>query len=187
MTSGTYAVVAYLNGHLADFVQNLRARLAPHEANIQAHLTLLSPRELESPPEKLHSALRRLCYDVRPVKASLGQVESFVPVTNTVYLGVDGGAREVGELNQRLNQYGFRAEDPWPYVPHVTLARLDDQGAAAEALRVAGHEWELYREAREFMIDKLTIVREIAPGRWADLAAVPLPSAKPASTGVSSA
>jgi 2'-5' RNA ligase len=177
MTSGTYAVVSYLNGALADFVQGLRARLAPDEEHVRPHLTLLSPRVLESPPEKLHSALKRICYDARPVAVSLGEVESFVPATNTVYLQVNGGACEVRSLHERLNQYGFRADDTWPYVPHVTLATLDGQSIVADVLEEARQQWKLYAGGRDFVINKLTVVREMSPGLWNDLASVPLPSA----------
>ena len=69
MTSGCYAVVAYLSGPLAEFVQGLRSQLVPREAHVRPHLTLLAPRVLESPPEKLHSALQRICYKEPPLLA----------------------------------------------------------------------------------------------------------------------
>lgn len=177
MISGTYAVVAYLRGPLADFVQGLRRQLAPKQGAVRPHLTLLSPRVLEAPPEKLHSALKRICYRAVPVRVSLGGVESFVPATSTVYLRVEEGAGLVSELQRRLNQYGFRAEDSWPYVPHVTLAKLADDAAAAEAAEEARRQWLLYGGVREFLMEKLTLVREVAPDQWDDLATVALGSA----------
>jgi 2'-5' RNA ligase len=185
MISGTYAVVAYLNGPLADFVHGLRIRLWPAEAHIRPHLTLLAPRLLESPPDKLHSALKRICYNVRPVKVSLAGVESFVPASSTVYLGVHEGAADVCDLHERLNQYGFRADELWSFVPHVTLARLADDAAATKALHEAEHEWRSYQGARAFVIDRLTVVREVAPDMWADLVTVSLPSAELSSTDAS--
>jgi 2'-5' RNA ligase len=185
MISGTYAVVGYLNGALAEFVQGLRELLAPEQAHIRPHLTLLAPRVLESPPEKLHSALKRICYDVPSVKLTLGEVESFTPATSTVYLGVGDRAGELRDLHQRLNQYGFRADETWPFVPHITLAKLEGHGAVADVLEEAGRAWQKYPGAREFVMDKLTVVREVSPDLWNDLATVPLPSAGLPSADVS--
>ncbi len=174
MTSGCYAVVAYLSGPLAEFVQGLRSQLVPREAHVRPHLTLLAPRVLESPPEKLHSALQRICYKEPPLRVSFGEVESFVPSTSTVYLRIHEGADELRHLHQRLNQYGFRAEESWPYVPHVTLAKLEDDRAALEAMKEGQRQWSLYAGMREFRIEKLTLVREVTPDFWDDLATVVL-------------
>ena len=174
MTSGCYAVVAYLSGPLAEFVQGLRSQLVPREAHVRPHLTLLAPRVLESPPEKLHSALQRICYKEPPLRVSFGEVESFVPSTSTVYLRIHEGADELRHLHQRLNQYGFRAEESWPYVAHVTLAKLEDDRAALEAMKEGQRQWSLYAGMREFRIEKLTLVREVTPDFWDDLATVVL-------------
>jgi len=177
MQLARYAVVTYLNGPLANFVEDLRSRFAPEQAHMRAHLTLLSPRVLESPPEKLLSALKRICYKAEPVSVSLGQAETFLPATSTVYLGLHQGARQVRELHRRLNQYGFRAEDPWAYVPHVTLAKLAESAAAEKALEEARKQWSSYTGEREFLVQEITLVREAELERWNDLAKVTLPSA----------
>ena len=174
MTSGCYAVVAYLSGPLAEFVQGLRSQLVPREAHVRSHLTLLAPRVLESPPEKLHSALQRICYKEPPLRVLFGEVENFVPSTSTVYLRIHEGAGELCDLHQRLNQYGFRSEESWPYVPHVTLAKLGDNKAALDAMKEAQRQWSLYAGMREFRIEKLTLVREVTPDFWDDLATVVL-------------
>src|SRR5215471_20273013 len=144
MHPARYAVVNYLNGPLAHFVEGLRSRLAPEQAQMRAHLTLLSPRVLEAPSEKLLSALKRICYEAQPLQISLGEVKSFVPTTSTVYLGLNDGARQVCDLHQQLNQYGFRAEDPWAYVPHITLAKLAEDKAAKAAFEEARKQWSSY-------------------------------------------
>jgi 2'-5' RNA ligase len=171
-----YAVVTYLHGPLANFVEDLRRQLAPEQAHMRAHLTLLSPRVLESPPEKLLSALNRICYKIESVQVALGQVETFLPVTSTVYLGLHEGARQVCDLHQRLNQYGLRAEDPWAYVPHVTLAKFDEEAVAQKALEGTRRQWSSYAGARDFPVKELTLVRETEHERWNDLAKVALPS-----------
>lgn len=178
MHPARYAVVTYLNGPLAHFVEGLRSQLTPEQEHMRAHLTLLSPRVLEVPSEKLVSALGRICYKIQPMQVSLGEVESFVPTTSTVYLGLNGGAKQVCDLHEQLNQYGFRADDPWAYVPHVTLAKLAEDKAAEAALKEARKQWSVYDGARQFMVKDLLLVREVAPDQWNDLAKVTLPSAR---------
>src|SRR5260370_1613264 len=107
MTSGCYAVVAYLSGPLAEFVQGLRSQLVPREAHVRPHLTLLAPRVLESPPEKLHSALQRICYKEPPLRVSFGEVETFVPSTSTAYLRIHEAPVELPHLPPPLNPYDF--------------------------------------------------------------------------------
>jgi 2'-5' RNA ligase len=176
MESGSYAVVAYLNGALAGFVESLRSRLAPEQTLVRPHLTLLSPRALEIPREKLISAFKRICYNAQPVAISLDEVQAFVPVTSTVYLQIHQGSDRICDLHQRLNQYGFRAEEAWPYVPHVTLATLADHAVALQVLQEARMLWSRYSGPREFMVKELTLVRESVPGRWDDLDTVALAS-----------
>ncbi|HZR27577.1 MAG TPA: 2'-5' RNA ligase family protein [Terriglobales bacterium] len=174
MEPASYAVVAYINGPLAAFVESLRSRLTPEQAHVRPHLTLLAPRVLETPRDKLLAALKRICYKAEPVRISLGRVEAFVPSTSTVYLQVQQGASQISSLHQRLNQYGFRAEEPWAYVPHITLAKLADNAAALKAVEEAQEQWAHYSGARDFLVKELTLVREFAPDKWDDLARVPL-------------
>lgn len=170
MQPGSYAVVTYITGPLAKFVEGLRHDLAPEQSRVRAHLTLLSPRVLESPREKLLAAVKRACYKSLPVRISLGRVETFAPATSTIYVAVDEGAREIRDLRQELNQYDLRAEEPWPFVPHITLARLSDDAAATKALEEAQRQWSRYAGPRDFLVKQLTLVREAPPNRWDDLA-----------------
>ncbi len=183
MEPASYAVVAYINGPLASFVESLRSRLTPEQAHVRPHLTLLAPRMLETPRDKLLAALKRICYKAEPVHISLGQVEAFVPVTSTVYLRVQQGASQIGNLHQQLNQYGFRAEEPWNYVPHITLAKLADDASALKAAEEAQAQWARYSDARDFLVKELTLVREFAPDKWDDLAKVPLAATAPQHEG----
>ena len=169
MYSGSYAVVTYITGPLARFAEELRHSLSPDEPRMRAHLTLLSPRILESPREKLVAAVKRACYKSEPIKISLGRVESFVPKSSAIYLPVREGAGEISELRRELNQYDLRAEEPWPYVPHITLATFADPAAPDNAMQRAQREWSVYTGPREFLVNQLTLVREAPPNRWDDL------------------
>jgi 2'-5' RNA ligase len=85
----------------------------------------------------------------------------------------------VCHLHQKLNQYGFRAEDPWAYVPHITLAKLAEEAAAKQALDDARKQWSGYSGTRKFLVKDLMLVREMGHEQWNDLARVTLPSAAP--------
>ena len=176
MLPGSYAVVTYMTGPLAKFVEDLRHGLAPEQSRVRAHLTLLSPRVLESPREKLLAAVKRACYKIQPVCISLGQVETFVPATSTIYLTLDQGARQIRDLRHELNQYDLRAEEPWPFVPHITVGKFNDDAAATKALEEARRQWSRYTGPRDFLVKQLTLVREAPPNRWDDLAAFALGS-----------
>jgi len=169
MYSGSYAVVAYITGPLGRFVEEFRRSIAPEEPRTPTHLTLLSPRVLESPREKLLAAVRRACYKSEPVRITLGEVESFVPSSSTIYLPVREGAGEISDLRRELNQYDLRAEELWPYVPHITLATFADHSAADAAMERAQRAWSVYTGPREFLVNQLTLVREAPPNRWDDL------------------
>jgi hypothetical protein len=81
------------------------------------------------------------------------------------------------DLRRELNQYDLRAEELWPYVPHITLATFADHAAADAAMDRAQRAWSLYTGPREFLVNQLTLVREAPPNRWDDLGTFALSSA----------
>jgi len=120
---------------------------------VPAHLTLVPPVNVRvgDVPAAL-AVLRGGAAQVRPFSVRLGPPATFLPVTSTVHLGVDGGgdddpgtgepANEGRDTLHRLRDLVFRGplERPltFAFVPHVTLC--DDTeparvAAAIEALR----------------------------------------------------
>ena len=84
-----YAVVAYVKNELGRFVEDLCRELHPELGHLPAHLTILPPRILAGPETEALAALERLCSDVQPFEVGMNGVESFQPLTPTVYLRVD--------------------------------------------------------------------------------------------------
>jgi len=168
-----YAVVCYLDGDLAKFAEGLRSQLAPQQSHLRAHITLLPPRLI--PPDNesgnggAGKALRSAGLQLAPLRISLDQVESFLPLHPTVYLRVHHGARHLRSIYETLNTGDLAAADPWPYLPHLTLATLPDAGQARAALAQAQQHWQRYEGERELTLIEMTLVREDTPEHWTDL------------------
>jgi 2'-5' RNA ligase len=103
----------------------------------------------------------------------MGDVETFIPVTPTVFLRVARGAYRMRELHDKLNQGGMQFNEPWPYMPHLTIAKLDTTEEARKVMEVSRRRWREYRDVRNVQIQSLTLVKGSGE-RWVDLATVPL-------------
>jgi 2'-5' RNA ligase len=99
-------------------------------------------------------------------------MDSFVPTTSTVYIGVGQGASKLQSLHDRLNNQALAFAEEWPYIPHLTIAKMATEFAAEEALRTARERWRQYSGSRRITLDRLTFVREDAQNCWVDLAPV---------------
>lgn len=164
-----YAVVAYLNGALADFAERLRQQLAPEQAHLRAHITLLPPRALSGAEKTAVTELSRFFRSIAPLRVSVDVIETFLPLHPTVYLRVLHGARHLRAIYSDLNSGALSAADPWAYVPHLTLATLPDRARTETAFAIAAEHWRQYTGEREFILNEATFVREDAPDRWLDI------------------
>ena len=174
MTSPQYALVAYVKGAVADFVSQIRRELHPPQAHLPAHLSILPPRPLHGSEGDALELAEGICSTTMPFEAMLGDVESFFPITPTVFIRVAYAAYRLRELHDLMNTGAFAAEEQWPYMPHLTLFRMQDIAAAESALTVATRRWSDYRDSRRLLIDQLTFVRQAGPDQWIDLAPIPL-------------
>src|SRR5438309_2114852 len=172
MTS-QYALVAYVRHPIGEFVQNLRRDLHPDLPHLPAHVTVLPPRHLPTGANEEKSAvesLERMCRDIDPFEIVLGDVETFVPVTPTVFLRVEHAAYRLRELHDRLAIGCLRSEEPWPYMPHLTIVKMGGEQSAMAAFEFARDRWKQYTGSRRIVIEELTFVREAGDGSWLDLA-----------------
>jgi 2'-5' RNA ligase len=101
-------------------------------------------------------------------------MQTFVPTTPTVYIRVAYGAARMQELHDQLNKQALAFAEEWPYIPHLTIAKMADQSAAEKALGTSRERWRQFPGSRRFLFDRLTFVREDSPNCWVDLAPVPL-------------
>jgi len=174
MQSPRYALVAYVKSPVGEFVENLRRELHPDLPHLAAHLTLLPPRLLQGTEGAALEMLARICGQAEPFEVTLGEMQTFIPTTPTVYIRVAHGAARLQELHDQLNKQTLAFAEEWPYIPHLTIAKMADEEAAEHALRIARERWQQHLGGRRILLDRLTFVREVAQNCWVDLAPVPL-------------
>ena len=169
-----YALVAYVRNAAGEFVENLRRELHPDLPHLAAHLTILPPRPLQGTEASALQVLERLCETEEPFEVDLGEVETFIPITPTVYIRVDAAASRMCDLHRRLNTDALAYPEEWPYIPHLTIAKMGAEQQAQDAFELARRRWAEYSGSRRILLERLTFVREDAQNCWVDLAPIPL-------------
>jgi len=155
-------------------VENLRRELQPDLPYLAAHLTLLPPRPLPGTEAAALQGVGRICGQAEPFEVTLGDMQTFIPTTATVYIRVAYGAARLQELHDQLNKHALAFAEEWPYIPHLTIVKMATVESAEQALKTARERWRQYSGSRRILLDRLTFVREDAPNCWVDLAPVPL-------------
>jgi 2'-5' RNA ligase len=168
-----YALVAYVKNPIGEFVESLRTELHPELPHLAAHVTLLPPRFLSGTESAAIETVEGVCKEVEPFEVSLGEVETFIPVTPTVFIRVAHAAYRMRELHDRLNTGALACSEQWPYMPHLTIVKMGAEDQAQYAYRVARTRWAEF-EGRSIDIRDLTFVREEGQNQWVDLAGIPL-------------
>jgi 2'-5' RNA ligase len=169
-----YALVAYVKAPVGEFVERLRGELHPALSHLPSHITVLPPRRLQGSEEEARQVVERVCRDASPFEVVMGEVETFIPVTPTVFIRVAHAAYRLRELHDQLNIQALQAEEPWPYMPHLTIVKVGTPEEAGSAFHVAEQRWSQYQGSRRVLIEELTFVREAPGNSWEDLAPVPL-------------
>jgi 2'-5' RNA ligase len=169
-----YALVAYVKAPMGEFVEQLRRELHPGLPHLPAHITILPPRPLTGSEAEARSFVEEVCREANPFEVELGEVETFVPVTPTVFLRVAQAAYRIRELHDRLNAHGLQCNEQWPFMPHLTIVKMGSDQEAKRALEVAQRRWSEYQGSRCVRVDELTFVRQASGNSWQDLAPVPL-------------
>lgn len=175
MSAALYALVAYVRDPVGLFVENLRRELYPEHPEWPAHLTILPPRCLLGPEEDAERHIGEVCLEVAPFEVLMGSVETFAPTTPTVFIRVAHGAYRLRELHDKLIRGSLAAIEPWPYMPHLTIAKLPDAAFALRGTELARQRWSDFRGTRMVAIEELTFVRQDAASQnWLDLSSVRL-------------
>jgi 2'-5' RNA ligase len=170
-----YALVAYLRPPLAAFIESLRRSLHPELPYLAAHLTILPPRNLNVSEEDARRSVAEVCREWEAFEVALGEVDTFVPVTPTVFVQVAQGAEAMRALHDRLDAAVLQCHEQWPYVPHLTVAKMATETQVQQAFALAQAQWATYPGPRHVLIEHLTFVGEGQDGQpWVDLAPIPL-------------
>ena len=173
MTGLTYAAVTYVRCPAGMFVEEMRRDLHPAHTHADAHITILPPRALQGTEAEAIRQLRETCRTVLPFDVTMGDVETFMPTTPTVFIRVAHGAYRIRELHDHLNQGALLCAEPWPYMPHLTIVKMDTLDEARRVLGMARPRWDCCEDSRRIRIDKITFVKGTGE-RWMDLAEIPL-------------
>lgn len=174
MQNPRYALVTYVRNPVGEFVERLRQELHPDLPHLAAHVTILPPRFLHGSEFSALELLEDICAQLSPFEITLGDVETFVPATPTVFIRVAQDAERLRELHARLGIKVLACTEEWPYMPHLTIVKMSTQALAEQAYIYARDRWAQFRGSRQIQIQRLTFVREADENRWVDLAGVPL-------------
>ncbi len=173
MSSSRYALVTYVRNPVGEFIAQLRSELHPTLPHMPAHLTILPPRELAGSEAAALGFLEEACSRVVPFSVELGDVETDLPTTPTVFIQVKRAAYRMRELHDQLCGRGLSCEENWPYIPHLTIMKTETDAQAEAACAIARDRWAQFPTKRQVDVEELVFVREQG-NRWQDLALVPL-------------
>jgi len=175
MGAPLYALVAYVHNSVGPFIEHLRRDLHPEHPWLPAHVTILPPRPLRDTAEQAQQLIRDVCRTVEPFEVGLGDVETFAPTTPTIFIRVAHAAYRIRELHDKLNAGPLEFDEPWPFMPHLTIAKLPACIATEDAATFSRQRWAKYEGSRRIRIEELTFVREGSHEySWIDLLPVPL-------------
>src|SRR5439155_21634833 len=117
-------------------IENLRRELHPDLPHLSAHLTILPPRPLQGTESAPLQLLERICGEAEPFEVTLGNVETFIPDTPTVYIRVTQGASRLRELHDQLNTQSLMFTEECCYMPHVTSVKMAVSLGSEDALNI---------------------------------------------------
>ena len=172
MPISRYALVTYVRNPVGEFVEDLRRELHPTKLHPAAHLTILPPRELPGTETAALEFLEEACSRAIPFHVEMGDVETFLPTTPTVFLQVKRAAYRMRELHDHLSGK-LCCDESWPYIPHLTIVKTDRDDEARAAYQIARERWAQFFGPRQVPVEELMFVREV-DGDWQDVAPVPL-------------
>jgi 2'-5' RNA ligase len=173
-SSGTchFALVSYIPGRLAAFLDHLRFELR-HGCILRSHVTILPPRPIDLNIDESIRQIKAEGEDMHPFTVELGSVAVFRK-SNVVYLTIGKGEHELHALHENLNSGQLEYDGPFPYHPHITLAQDLTPEETVTLAEIARQRWAEYDGPREFSVEELSFVRSVKPGVWQDLAYVDL-------------
>src|SRR5205814_8306487 len=122
--------------------------------------TILPPRPLVGTEEAALEFLGEVCSRAVPFDVELGEVETFLPTTPTIFIQVTRAAYRMRELHDQLCAHGLNCAEEWTYIPHLTIVKTEHPKQAQDALVLARERWADFRGSRVIYVDELMFVRE---------------------------
>jgi len=163
----SFSLVVYVPQPLAGFIDRLRQEIQPG-CTARTHLTLLPPRLLQIPLDRISSQLEAGLRNQSTFRVDLCDVLVF-PVSDVVHLSVGAGWAEANHIHEVLNRGDLHHKELFEYHPHVTVAQDLDSGNAAAVADLAKRRWQEYSGSRHFLVDHLTLVQNKLECGWTTL------------------
>ncbi len=167
-----FAVVAYVSGPLAEFVNGLRCELTPGCPHL-AHITVLPPRSLDISAREGVDQMRPILERFEPFEVVADGVSVF-PGTHVLKLTINQGRNELRTLHDILNTGPFDRQENYPYVPHITLCMGIPEDRVVEFAGLATSRWQEFGGEARLFVDALTFVQQREDETWADLEEMPI-------------
>lgn len=157
-----YGIAIFPSKKMQDAANSLRKRYDSHYALVPPHVTLKAPFEVEDEhvPE-MTGKIKEIAKSVSPFPLRLIKVGSFHPVNNVIYFKVQE-TEELMKLHTKLNEGMLEREEPYTFVPHITIA---------QNLSDAEHA-DVYNSLRmrdihhEEMIDRFQLLYQLDNDSW---------------------
>jgi 2'-5' RNA ligase len=164
-----YALVAYVRSPVGAFVEQLRREVYPEHAHLPAHVTVLPPRCLNGAEKDALACVARFASAQPAFEIGMGDVESFAPSTPTIFIRVARAAYRMRELHDAMNAGALEYDEPWPYMPHLTIAKLNCVPDVEQVIDKVRQRWKEFTGSRDVVIDNLAFVRG-SGHTWFDIA-----------------
>lgn len=162
-----YALVAYINGELGDFLYSLRQEIVP-TCRLRSHVSLLPPRKLAGDPQDAAEKITAVAGQHAAFEVVLGDICVF-PVTNVIYLDLAAGREQLMAMHDDLNGGALAYAEPFAYHPHITLGQELTPEQFAMGLELCRKRWAEYTGPRSFPVETITFVRNSGNCGWSDL------------------
>lgn len=163
-----YALVAYIDGRLGEFLLNLRQEIVPG-CKLRSHVSILPPRPVTGEAGDAAQFVQENSRRVPAFGVQLGEIEVF-KVTNVIYIAIGSGLADLHSTHAKMNGAGLRYTEPYPYHPHITLAQELTEAEHPAALQLCLERWKEYTGPRQFPVETLTFVQNTSNCGWIDLA-----------------
>jgi 2'-5' RNA ligase len=169
----SFAVVTYIRGPLADFLNGLRSELVLG-CDSHAHVTILPPRPLNTDVASATEFISAHVGQFRAFPIQVTRIRVF-PITHVIYADIGEGTAELEQMHRVLNRDGLFFEEPFEYHPHLTLAQGLMPEDVPDLIQLAERRWDEWSHGRTFTVNMLTFVQNTVENKWLDLADWTLP------------
>jgi 2'-5' RNA ligase len=162
-----YALVAYINGELGDFLYSLRQEIVP-TCRLRSHVSLLPPRKLAGNQAGAAEKVAEVAGQHQAFDVVLGDICVF-PVTNVIYLDLAAGREQLLAMHEDLNGGALAYAEPFAYHPHITLGQELTPEQFEMGLALCRKRWAEYMGPRSFPVETITFVKNSGNCGWSDL------------------